>query len=308
MTLVLTVLTQKYVVQVSDRRVTCKYPDGKIVVADDNENKAIHVIGASCHFAVSYTGSARIGHKSFDDWLSGKIATANVGRQPYEKLKAEVCGPVIEELKRVAKRSREGRIDTTIIMSGFRTETNSKTVCFLDWVSTAKSRESLRRHSEKILISKKQEHIIAHGTVWAINRSITRKIRALSACRFFRQESGETVARVIVELIREAANDHKYGKFIGKDCMEIVVQPDPRIVSCRRHVYEPEKPPYPKEVTGSPIIVVGNCSLSFRTNSPTFTLNNLEIGNNSPAPPPKEGQIPFRVIIPDDGGMPWREY
>ena len=45
MTLILTVLNRKHAVQVSDRRTTFGFPDGRTAVADDNENKAIYVIG-----------------------------------------------------------------------------------------------------------------------------------------------------------------------------------------------------------------------------------------------------------------------
>lgn len=301
MTLIITVLTRKHVVQVSDRRITTIYPNGKTTVASDNGNKAIYVIGADCHFAVSYTGLARIADQPTDDWLSGKISSANTDFQPYERLKAVVEGPAITELKRFAQQPTGGRIDTTIVMAGFRASPGGETVSFIDPISTGPLRQ-LR------IIRKPLEHVVVHGAINAISADVVRKVRALSDLRFFRRESGEVVAKEIVSLVREASDDAQHGKFIGRDCMELVVRPDPHIISCRRHVDETGKPPYPQPVTGSPIVVVSAWCLRFRTQDPKFTLNDLRIGDIDSNPPLKEGESSFKIVLPAKGGKPRREY
>lgn len=69
MTLILSYLTQDFVVQVSDRRLT--WDDGRL--ADDNANKATLYCGRA---AIGYTGRAQIKTERTDEWLTGILANA----------------------------------------------------------------------------------------------------------------------------------------------------------------------------------------------------------------------------------------
>lgn len=62
MTLILSLLTHAFTVQVSDRRLTRL--DGSLF--EDNENKAQFFCGQS---AFAYTGLARLGTVNTDEWL-----------------------------------------------------------------------------------------------------------------------------------------------------------------------------------------------------------------------------------------------
>lgn len=66
MTLILSCLTPKYIVQVSDRRLT--KPDGTVV--DDSANKAIMFHERACF---GYTGIAEIGPQRTDEWIADKL-------------------------------------------------------------------------------------------------------------------------------------------------------------------------------------------------------------------------------------------
>ena len=66
MTLLLSCLTPKYIVQVSDRRLT--WPDGRL--ADDQANKVV-IFNNQAVF--SYTGISRIGAFRTDEWIAEQI-------------------------------------------------------------------------------------------------------------------------------------------------------------------------------------------------------------------------------------------
>jgi len=88
MTLILSCLTPKYIVQVSDRRLT--WPDGKI--ADDAANKAIVFHGNACF---AYTGIAQIGAQRTDEWITNNLLDQPNIQQAIDHLKsaldAEIC-------------------------------------------------------------------------------------------------------------------------------------------------------------------------------------------------------------------------
>src|SRR5688500_3051386 len=93
MTLVLTVVTLKRVVQVSDRLLT--WPDGSM--ADDRANKAVCVSCDDGWFAISYSGAAQVGAKRTrtDEWLIDFLAAANAGSLR--------CADVIELIAQTAQ-------------------------------------------------------------------------------------------------------------------------------------------------------------------------------------------------------------
>lgn len=71
MTLVLTVLTPRFVVQVSDRQLTHRWPDGSETYPADPENKATVVADRLCF---AYAGAARINGKRTDEWVAEALA------------------------------------------------------------------------------------------------------------------------------------------------------------------------------------------------------------------------------------------
>lgn len=81
MTLILSCLTPKYIVQVSDRRLT--WPDGR--VADDSAIKAIVFHGRAC---IAYTGIAQIGSQRTDEWIANHLLHQAGFQQAIDHLKA----------------------------------------------------------------------------------------------------------------------------------------------------------------------------------------------------------------------------
>jgi hypothetical protein len=68
--LILTALTPKYVIQVSDRRVVWRRSSGPILKSDDEHIKAI----LTPSFACSYVGPARLGKMDTAEWVAIKLS------------------------------------------------------------------------------------------------------------------------------------------------------------------------------------------------------------------------------------------
>ena len=81
MTLILSCLTPKFIVQVSDRRLT--WPDGR--VADDSANKAIIFHDRVCF---AYTGIAQIGAQRTDEWITDQLLHQTSLQQAIDHLKS----------------------------------------------------------------------------------------------------------------------------------------------------------------------------------------------------------------------------
>jgi hypothetical protein len=89
MTLILSCLTPKYIVQVSDRRLT--WPDGR--VADDAANKAIVFHGRACF---AYTGIAQIGSQRTDEWIADQLLRCSGIQNAIDSLKRALDKRVVQ--------------------------------------------------------------------------------------------------------------------------------------------------------------------------------------------------------------------
>jgi hypothetical protein len=89
MTLILSCLTPKYIVQVSDRRLT--WADGR--VADDAANKAIVFHDRACF---CYTGIAQIGAQRTDEWITDKLTGCKGVQDAIDTLKRELDARIVK--------------------------------------------------------------------------------------------------------------------------------------------------------------------------------------------------------------------
>ena len=67
----------------------------------------------------------------------------------------------------------------------------------------------------------KPGYVLANGTEVALERSVSRRI-GQKARKIYDQE-GELAALELVSLIRSASRDPEHGRFIGRDCLSVVV-------------------------------------------------------------------------------------
>jgi len=72
LTLVLNCISPKYVIQVSDRKLTWLNGPNKAKTASDKANKAVVVCN---RLVVSYTGLAQIGAQKTDDWILDVVSS-----------------------------------------------------------------------------------------------------------------------------------------------------------------------------------------------------------------------------------------
>lgn len=89
MTLILSCLTPKYIVQVSDRRLT--WPDGRVF--DETANKAIVFHGRA---AIAYTGIALIGSQRTDEWIADQILDCTGVQDAIDTLKAALDERIVQ--------------------------------------------------------------------------------------------------------------------------------------------------------------------------------------------------------------------
>ncbi len=75
MTLNVTLLHPKFVLQASDRRLTALYEDGRTELFD-NANKAVVPSTSDAVLTITFTGLGRIGKRYVDDWLTDMLQEA----------------------------------------------------------------------------------------------------------------------------------------------------------------------------------------------------------------------------------------
>lgn len=107
-TMILSLLSEKWIIQVSDRRLT--QPNGRVV--DDQSNKAL--FWCADH-VIAYTGLSRIGTAPSIDWLSAQIAKAN----GYEMALDGAAVAASNALARMGLRSSTKRVG--FIIAGYAT-------------------------------------------------------------------------------------------------------------------------------------------------------------------------------------------
>lgn len=238
MTLILTLTTPVYVVQVSDRRLT--YPDGSVF--DDGANKALVVECADAQFSVSYTGLGYLPEDRLpptSDYAARRVSRLQIGRHrcirtdewlawQFHPLVALDLQGVIASLRTTLSKNITALVAGTqssppalgVVLAGFHQGRP-----FLKMLSNFEGhdgrdlpnptldfpiRHEPHRHETKALYA-----IV--GTVGAVDRLLRRRIRRTA------KDDPKVVAARFVELIRKAARHPKVGRHIGLDCMGVII-------------------------------------------------------------------------------------
>lgn len=104
MTLVLTSISPKYVIQVSDRKLTWLTGPNKGKEADDKTNKAVVVCN---RLVIGYTGLAKIGGQKTDDWILDVVSSVI----PYsvERIKKTLAERANKNFERIRLPSKDKR-------------------------------------------------------------------------------------------------------------------------------------------------------------------------------------------------------
>lgn len=229
MTLILTVATEKAVVQAADRRLTLS--DGRVFT--DETMKQILVLCASSYFVISYTGLAKLGSRRTDLAIVEHLADIGAGSLGLN----EIC----ESLKSFLKRSMQEMRHVsrpwrklTLVLAGFGVPGPFVTMIsnFESWrppVHLAEAEDDFQSEffGLRVKEQKKGKFVGVHGASAAITDRINFRLRHYYKKDYWHEASTKNIADTLVSIIREAAQTPGTGKLIGSDCIVSVVPPDP---------------------------------------------------------------------------------
>ena len=239
MTLIINVATADKVIQVSDRRLT--WTNGKI---DDDSNKVICATCADAYFTIGYAGLAVVGGKT-DKWLFDFLLGIKINELQLfsivEKLKAEITRRLtLSSIDKINK-------GITFVFCGFKE--NTPFILHISNIENEKS-EPLAKvddvfhvgemHKRRDSIPEDTLMIDYHGMEPAMTPPILTLIDNLANEKYFHQNSDETISQKLVDIVREASQTPRYGKYIGRNCMAVVVYP-PGNEQSFRTIYYPDQ-------------------------------------------------------------------
>jgi hypothetical protein len=242
MTLIITALADDAVVQVSDRRLS-RGPNP----LSKPENKAVCVSCADATLAVAYTGLARAGTEPMAEWLVNRLASMNASS--LELLQ------ITENLRDIATKAfaKPGAaVGLTFVFAGFGPHGPlAATVSNLEDGETSFSAPAREFRCGYLIRNQKRMRkldLAIHGREDSVTDTIGKIIPRVRR-RFFTRSPDER-AGILVDLVRRAANHPTVGKYIGKDCMSVIVRPSADFVS-RYHPFSKEPIEFaPHLVTG----------------------------------------------------------
>jgi hypothetical protein len=226
MTLLINVVTPENVIQASDRRLT--FQDGSF---DDKSNKAVCVFCKDAHFAIAYTGLASIGGKRTDLWIVDYLRSINA-----PKMNVPLISEALE--KETSRRfrffPREYR-RTSFVFAGYRLG-----MPFTALISNFETYESgpigeaqdhfqthVRNVRGPIRNSKRGLWIDIFGSEAAVEKPIRRQIIKLARKRSFHKQDAHEIADILVAFIRAASETRSVGKYVGRNCMTVIIKPRP---------------------------------------------------------------------------------
>lgn len=224
MTLIFNLATADRVVQVSDRRLT--WSNGKI---DDDCNKVICATCVDAYFTIGYTGLATIGGKT-DDWLLNYLQEIKINELQLRSVVEQLTDEITEILSKVRVDKKDKGI--TFVFCGFRekipfilhiSNLENENAEPLSYVDDVFHMGILSKRAEAL--PKKTLMVQYHGMESAVIQPIHKRIDRLARRKFFHNNEGEVIAQEIVNLIRAAARTPSYGKYIGRNCMAVIVSP-----------------------------------------------------------------------------------
>lgn len=221
MTLLFTALSDEYVVQVSDRRLT---RNGKLY--DDEANKAICVGCTDATFSIAYTGLGTIRGQRSDEWVVDYLASINAGNLTFHELFKSLHKEVASRFSGFQHLGDKRRI--SFVLAGFvgrgpflalLSNTETFKGPHLKHVDDSFQANFLWRNDKPI----RSLSLMVNGTEGALSNVTRAWLR--KACKKYLGEDPKKTATMFVQFVRIAACHPKFGHFVGKNCMSVVVTP-----------------------------------------------------------------------------------
>jgi hypothetical protein len=218
-TLILTVGTPNFVVQVSDRRFTCFDANGRSWPCDEEANKEVTIRSSRFAAVVSFTGRATVGPVPLDLWLLDVLDMKVVRDGP------DAC---LEAIRIAADRNlgpdpNGRRYPQTFVFAGYEFGVPRP---FMGLVTNCTSRSFQRRKTAATyeLVRSKPSGFLFNTA--GATAALPAHSRALLNQTAKRRKNYPATADAAVDLIRQASRHGKLGALIGKNCSSVCVRPD----------------------------------------------------------------------------------
>ena len=236
MTLILTVATDRKVIQASDRLATL--PDG--TVHNDKANKTVAVTCQEGQFSISFTGAAYIDGKSTDNWIGDYLTDLHAGSLGTKT----ICDSLVAQMSQTQPLFSVPLL--SLVLCGYVRERSFMALIsnFEYWKPNKIVSPEAAFHLEVEILREsfnpaKALGLCIHGCEKAITQKIEHKLKRLRKKHFFKNNDAHTVALKLVEVIREASHTPNHGKYIGRDCLSIAISRNPN--EGVEVMYHPEK-------------------------------------------------------------------
>jgi hypothetical protein len=220
MTLIATALTDDYVVQVVDRRIT---RGGHLY--DDFANKAVCVVCADAVFTIAYTGLVFSPYRT-DEWLVNWLSASGHLTKSLPNLVRELEAEVGREMQRFQRLPDEQR-RLTFVLAGFSHMgpfVVSTTNCedhegrSLPGTSTTFDSSYCLRNANRMM----RLDVILTGTEAAVDSALFRTIQKIRKGYF--RKTGKEIAQALVAIVRRASKHPSAGHLISPHCVSSVHQ------------------------------------------------------------------------------------
>jgi hypothetical protein len=225
LTLILTVASKHFVLQVSDRRLTAVYSDQRSAIASDDTNKAAILRGPRLNAVLGFTGLAKVAGLPTADWLLEAVGTESV-ESGFDSS--------VDNLRR---RAEEAMLSKDLVgplaihVAGYSNGSQIPRFCEIANVTDRR----FKAVSSGFVIDDRSSDLLveAAGCTGALH------VQAISGLMTLvrKQRSYPTATDAAVAEIRRASRHGKLGKYVGSNCMSICLWPDGG-VDC---VYHPER-------------------------------------------------------------------
>jgi len=219
-TLIITALADDAVVHVSDRRLT--YSDRSVF--SEEANKVICFDCADARVSLAYTGLALIGTKPTDHWLVDLLNDNHLANQPFPKAVEIVAKLATERFRALRYLGKHRKL--SLVFSGFGpggpllalvSNFEDSSGKFLSQVSDFFAIQFFLRN-ESVM---PRLGIVISGAEAAVKPYLVDAIKRIR--KKYLAKSPEERVNVLVQVLRRAAMEPRYGGLIGQECMSVIV-------------------------------------------------------------------------------------
>ncbi len=256
MTLVITMIAKDKVVQIADTRLTlngCEY--------DANAIKSVCVSCADAYFSIGYSGVAEIKGQRFDYWLVDEVKVLmSAGFHGVKQITDELAKRLEKEVAALTFRGRsvdKQRKGLLLVLAGFQHDLEVQRLFRLPFLTTITNIErwelgksievadqfrvdpralraaipgsgTTRRDAEPVYIVNGERLALFDDEKYAkeFKELLTSTTRWLRRIDQGHRSDARTSATRLAEVIQRASTHPKYGKYIGPNCISVVMHPD----------------------------------------------------------------------------------